>query len=235
MIDFPRIPSRILATARLLVIPLVAASFIACEDGGDADDGTAGRGDTTAAATMGGDADPVKRGEYLVTVMGGCIDCHTPFKMGAHGAEPDMTLLMSGHPESLKMPPPPDLGQGPWVWSASGTNTAFSGPWGVSYSMNLTPDTVTGIGNWTEEQIIAALRTGKHMGVSRPIMPPMPWQNLSRATEEDLKAIYAYLRSIPPIKNQVPDIVPPPGGMPGGAPAGGASGDTAAAAGDTTK
>jgi mono/diheme cytochrome c family protein len=153
--------------------------------------------------------DLVKRGEYLVTI-GGCHDCHTPFKMTERGPEPDMELMLSGHPEKLVMPPPPEP-VGPWIWSGAATNTAFAGPWGVSYAINLTPDEITGMGIWTEEMFINAMRTGKHFGTSRPIMPPMPWQNLSRATDEDLRAIYAYLRSIKPITNRVPEYQPPAG------------------------
>lgn len=153
----------------------------------------------------------VKRGQYLVR-LGGCNDCHTPFKMGPNGPEPDQSRLLSGHPETLKMPPPPKLGNGPWVWAAAGTNTAFAGPWGVSYTANLTPDRLTGIGIWDEKMFVKTLRTGRHWGVSRPILPPMPWQNIGQSTDEDLSAIYAYLRSLKPIRNQVPDpvIAPPP-------------------------
>lgn len=153
----------------------------------------------------------VARGAYLVTV-GGCNDCHTPFKLGPGGPEPDMSRELSGHPESLKMPPAPKLGNGPWVWAAAGTNTAFAGPWGVSYSANLTPDRLTGIGIWDEKMFIKTIRTGRHWGVSRPILPPMPWQNFAKMTDEDLSAVYAYLRSIKAVKNQVPDplIAPPP-------------------------
>ena len=150
----------------------------------------------------------IARGEYLVTV-GGCADCHTPLKMGANGPEPDMSRWLSGHPQQLKMPPAPKLEQGPWVWMGAGTNTAFAGPWGVSYAMNLTPDELTGIGIWTEEMFIKTLRTGKHWGEGRPIQPPMPWQNFSRMTDEDLKSVYAYLRSIPPVRNLVPDYQEP--------------------------
>ena len=153
----------------------------------------------------------VKRGEYLVNI-GGCNDCHTPFKMGPNGPEPDRTRLLSGHPEALQMPPAPKLPNGPWVWIGAGTNTAFAGPWGVSYAANLTPERLTGIGIWNEETFIRTIRTGRHWGVSRPILPPMPWQNVAGLTDSDLKAVFAYLRSIKPIKNQVPDAVlaPPP-------------------------
>jgi hypothetical protein len=56
---------------------------------------------------------------------------------------------------------------------------------------------------------VTALRTGRHMGVSRPIMPPMPWPAFRNASDDDLKAIYAYLRTIKPIVNHVPDYQPP--------------------------
>ena len=155
----------------------------------------------------------IKRGEYLVT-LGGCNDCHTPWKMGANGVpEPDMTRMLSGHPEGMKLPPPPKP-VGPWMIAATATNTAWAGPWGISYTMNLTPDENTGIGIWTEDIFIRTMRSGKHMGTSRPIMPPMPWFNYGKATDEDIKSVYAYLRSIPPIKNRVPDYEEPKGPPP---------------------
>ena len=151
-------------------------------------------------------AERVKRGEYLVTI-GSCDDCHTPWVMGPQGPHPDMTRRLSGHPADLVMPPPPKLPPGPWLWIGAGTNTAFAGPWGISYTRNLTPEEVSGLGIWTEEMFIKTMRTGRHMGVSRPILPPMPWQSLQKATDEDLKAIYAFLRTLKPIKNEVPDPI----------------------------
>jgi mono/diheme cytochrome c family protein len=151
---------------------------------------------------------PVERGQYLVTI-GGCNDCHTPMKMGPKGPEPDMTRMLSGHPQDAKLPPPPPAA-GPWM-VVGFPMTAWSGPWGVSYAANLTPDQNTGMGIWTEDIFIKAMRTGKHYGTSRPILPPMPWQDFGKMTDEDLKAVFAYLRSIPPVKNLVPDPVPPPG------------------------
>jgi hypothetical protein len=150
-------------------------------------------------------AQQIARGEYLVT-LGGCNDCHTPMKMGAKGPEPDMARMLSGHPASLVMPPAPKSA-GPWAWNGAITNTAFAGPWGVSYARNLTPDSVSGLGIWNEGMFIKTLRTGRHMGVSRPLLPPMPWFNYAKASDEDLKAIYAYLRSIKPVRNEVPDAV----------------------------
>lgn len=151
---------------------------------------------------------PVERGAYLVGMMG-CNDCHTPWKMGERGPEPDMTRALTGHPESFKMPPPPKLPEGPWLWMGGATNTAFAGPWGVSFAANLTPDPETGLGKWTEEQFIATLRTGRHLGIGRPVLPPMPWPMIGTGTDEDLKAIYAYLQSLEPVKNRVPQPIEP--------------------------
>src|SRR5688572_1508090 len=82
------------------------------------------------AAAQTADADAVKRGEYLVMGMG-CNDCHTPFVMGTNGPEPDMTRALSGHPQDLPITQPAALAE-PWAAASSMTNTAHSGPWGVS-------------------------------------------------------------------------------------------------------
>jgi mono/diheme cytochrome c family protein len=163
-----------------------------------------------AAAPKGGQGAAVKRGEYLVTI-GGCNDCHTPWKMGANGPEQDRSRMLSGHPQELVMPAAPQVSP-PWAGSMSGTFTAWAGPWGVSFAANLTPDPDTGLGRWTVESFVEAMRTGRHQGRGRPIMPPMPWQNVSLMTDADLKATFAYLRSIPAIKNRVPDPIPAEGG-----------------------
>jgi hypothetical protein len=153
--------------------------------------------------------DEVKRGAYLVQIMG-CDDCHTPHKMGPKGLEMDMSRRLTGHPADLKMPPAPELGKGPWVWAGAGTMTAFAGPWGVSFAANLTPDIETGHGSWTEKMFFDAMRTGRHLGKGRPILPPMPYWALSAATDQDLRAIFAFLKSLPPFKNKVPDALDPP-------------------------
>lgn len=151
--------------------------------------------------------DPVERGQYLVTI-GGCNDCHTPWVMGPEGPHPDPTRLLSGHPADLEMPPAP-AALGPWTWNGAGTNTAFAGPWGVSFAANLTPDENTGTGIWTEEIFINTIRTGRHWGQSRPLLPPMPWFNYREMTDDDLKAVFAYLRTLPPVYNPVPLPVAP--------------------------
>ena len=160
---------------------------------------------TTAAAvaSTGADPDKVARGKYLVTVAG-CNDCHTPWKMGANGPEPDMSRMLSGHPQGLTLPPPPKLPEGPWVVTAAATNTAWSGPWGVSFTANLTPDADTGLGKWTQRNFTETIRTGRHMGRGREILPPMPIPAYKNFNDQDLAAIFAYLQTIPAVKNKVP-------------------------------
>ena len=126
-----------------------------------------------------GDVARVARGKYLVTTSG-CNDCHMP-----------------------TLPP------GPWIAAASHTNTAHFGPWGVSFTANLTPDPETGLGKWSLATFSQTIRTGRHMGRGRKILPPMPIPMYRNFNDEDLAAIYAYLQSIPPIRNRVPEPLPP--------------------------
>jgi hypothetical protein len=163
---------------------------------------------TTQPAASATPPTAVDRGKYLVTI-GGCNDCHTTKKMTPNGPELDTTKLLAGHPADMQLPAPPaSAPNSPWAITTTPTLTAWSGPWGVSFAANLTPDK-TGLGDWTEEMFVKAIRTGKHMGSSRPILPPMPWQDLSAMTDDDLKAAFAYLRSIPPVVNRVPFPMPP--------------------------
>jgi hypothetical protein len=152
---------------------------------------------------------PVERGRMLV-IGGACHDCHTPKKMTPTGPQPDMTRMLSGHPESDKITAP-FKPQGSWTAATNDHLTAWGGPWGVSFAANLTPDQNTGMGIWTEEMFVMALKSGKHMGTSRAILPPMPWPWYGQLSDDDLKAIFAYLRSIPPISNHVPPPLGPDG------------------------
>jgi hypothetical protein len=161
-----------------------------------------------AAAPPSKNAVNAVRGKYLVYTSA-CMDCHTPFKMGPNGPEPDFSRHLSGHPEFLQMPPVPALPEGPWQIVAAGTNTAWSGPWGVSFTANLTPDQETGIGKWTVDDFKATIRTGRHMGRGRAILPPMPIPVYNNFTDSDLESIFAYLRTIPAVKNRVPEPRPP--------------------------
>ena len=152
----------------------------------------------------------IKRGSYLVTT-GGCDDCHTPKIFTDKGMELDMSRRLSGHPEDSKLPEINKVSLTPGNWlSFSPGLTAFIGPWGMTFSRNLTPDE-TGIKGWTEEVFVKALRTGKHMGMEmgRPIMPPMPWEGVGKNSDEDLHAIFTFLGSLKSIRNHVPEPVPP--------------------------
>lgn len=144
------------------------------------------------------------RGEYMIKVMD-CGACHTPWKVGPQGPHPDAAKLLSGHPGGSELPAPPPLPPGPWNVVTAG-NTAWAGPWGVSYATNLTPDEETGIGGWTEEMFIGSMRTGTHLGMGRDVLPPMP--HYPELTNDDLHAMFVYLTSIPAIKNRVPDPEP---------------------------
>jgi hypothetical protein len=148
-------------------------------------------------------------GEHLVIITG-CHDCHTPKKMSNHGPVLDSTLFLSGHPSDM---PRIDINREEIERKGllvSANLTEWVGPWGISFAANLTPDP-TGIGNWTEDQFIYALREGKAKGIpgSRSLLPPMPWEMFRHMTDNELNAIFAYLKSIKPINNLVPQPVPP--------------------------
>jgi mono/diheme cytochrome c family protein len=122
------------------------------------------------------DRKAVERGKYLVT-LGGCMDCHTP---GYFFGKPDLARFLGGSEVGFEIP---GLG-------------VFHGP-------NLTPDKETGLGTWSEQDIVAALTTGRRPD-GRELAPIMPWRALASLTPTDAKAIAAYLKSLPPVRNKVP-------------------------------
>jgi hypothetical protein len=152
-------------------------------------------------------AEKIARGKYLVTTSG-CHDCHTPWVLGPKGPEPDMTRALSGHPQDMVLPPPPKV-EAPWVMTAAATNTAWAGPWGISYTANLTPDPETGLGKWTLRNFVETIRTGRHMGRGREVLPPMPVQVYRNWTDADFEAVFSYLQTVPAIRNRVPEPLPP--------------------------
>jgi len=157
----------------------------------------------------GGFDSQVKWGEHLVTI-GGCHDCHTPKKMTPMGPQIDSTLFFAGH---MAGSPEPDVNRKEMQDKGlvvTGDLTTWVGPWGISYTANLTSDE-TGTGNWTEEQFMRALREGKSKGLpdARPLLPPMPWEMYRHMTDDEIKAIFAYLKTTKPIRNVVPAPVPP--------------------------
>lgn len=169
---------------------------------------------TTATSKNGGFASQIAWGRHLI-MTSGCSDCHTPKKMTKMGPVPDTSRFLSGYPANR---PLPDID--PAMVESKGIGittdeTFWIGPWGISYSANLTPDE-TGLGNWTEAQFMRAIRLGKYMDnkTGRHLLPPMPWQEMSKyMSDEELKAIFAYLKSIKPVHNVVPAAVAPAGRM----------------------
>jgi len=145
----------------------------------------------------------VERGKYLVGITG-CHDCHSP-KLNA-ALEPDMTRPLSGRPSTTPVPAATKT-----EIHASLDFTAFGGPWGQTVAANLTPDATTGIGTrYNEAQFIVAMRTGKRPN-GTTMQPPMPNVVYQNMTDDDLKAIFAYLKTIKPIRNAVYAGVTPAG------------------------
>ncbi len=139
------------------------------------------------AATASAPSDTtVQHGQYLVETIG-CGHCHTP---GGIYGEPDPTRLLSG------------------------SEVGWKGRWGVSYPRNLTPDSATGIGKWTEADIVKTIRELKRPDGS-VLHLPMPWVHFVHLTEGDATAIAKYLKSIPPVSHHVPDYVAPGGKVTG--------------------
>lgn len=161
------------------------------------------------AKRFGGFPDEISYGKHLV-IVAGCNDCHTPKKMTPMGPVPDTSLLLSGHPAAMPAPHIDRREVESKGLAVTNDLTAWVGPWGISYAANLTPDE-TGIGHWSEAQFVRAIREGKWKGLenSRPLLPPMPWQELGQLKDEELKAIFAYLKSLRPVKNLVPPPAPP--------------------------
>jgi len=122
----------------------------------------------------------IARGKQI-SYTSACHDCHTPG--GLYGAPDSMRTL-------------------------SGSELGWEGPWGVSFPRNLTPDMETGIGSWSEDDIVTAIRTGVRPDHT-PLMPPMPWPMYAHMSDEDAHALAAYLKSLPPVRHKAPDKIPP--------------------------
>ena len=165
-----------------------------------------------ASCVYGGYANQTDWGKHLATTLG-CGDCHTPKKMTAQGPADDSSLLFAGHLSQL---PAPVISTAELAQGVAATNdlTAWLGAWGTSYAANITPDS-TGIGNWKEEQFITCIRQGLYKGLvgTRPIMPPMPIYSYRNLTDDELKALFAFLKTIRPVHNVVAEYQPPAGAM----------------------
>lgn len=199
-----------LSTITVILLSLVIFIFSQCNQGENKSNENMSQNDTAVSANSnGGFESQVKWGEHLITI-GGCNDCHTPKKMTPMGPDNDSSLLLSGHPANM---PPPDVDRKAMEskgYAITQTLTAWVGPWGISYAANLTSDS-SGIGDWNEDRFILCLREGKWEGLagSRQLLPPMPWAGIKLMSDDELKAIFAYLKSTKPIKNIVPVAAAP--------------------------
>ena len=145
----------------------------------------------------------IEHGRQLVTI-GGCNDCHTPVKLDPKLGlpVPQVERALSGHPQGAPGPSSPLVASDLAVFGP--TATSFRIPFGTAYAANLTPDRETGLGAWNETMFIQTMRNGRHLGAGRPILPPMPWPGVRQQSDADLRAMFAYLQSLPPIHNSVP-------------------------------
>ncbi|MES2829508.1 MAG: c-type cytochrome [Bacteroidota bacterium] len=182
--------------------------FIGCSEN-KSSESTVTSTDAVEKPNFGGYETQVKFGEHLVTI-GGCNDCHTPKKMTPMGPVDDSTLMLSGHPEKLPAANVDRKEMESKGLIVTADFTSWTGPWGISYSANLTPDE-TGTGNWTENQFLYALKNSISKGLagSRPLMPPMSMMPVKHMTDDEMKAIFAYLKTIRPIKNNSVQPTPP--------------------------
>lgn len=156
------------------------------------------------------------RGKELV-IEGNCDYCHTPLIETEEGPVPDMKRRLSGHPQDAEIPKLPDaeIDSPEWIeFLGTLDTTEWAGPSGIVFSKNITPDPETGIGKWTEEIFIETMRSGKHIDLRRGILPPMPWEDYGKLSDDDLKAVFAYLMTLPPVRNAVPKPVPMPAKRP---------------------
>ena len=193
-------------------ILICAAIITACNDEARTEPNDSNASALQPVVMFGGFENQVKWGEHIVLISG-CNDCHTPKKMGPNGPEPDMSLMLSGHPAQMPPPPVEQAEAAKRGIAVTQDLTAWVGAWGITYAVNLTPDS-TGLGGWKEDQFMKALTEGKWMGLenTRPIMPPMPVEAFKNFSNDEIKAVFAYLKSIPAIHNIVPQAVlaPPP-------------------------
>ena len=154
----------------------------------------------------------IDRGKELV-MEGKCDYCHTPLIETKEGPLPDMKRRLSGHPQDAEIPKIPDaeIDSPEWIeFLGTLDTTEWAGPWGIVFSKNITPDPETGIGKWTEDIFIGTMRSGKHIDLKRAILPPMPWEDYGKLSDDDLKAMFAYIMTLPPVRNAVPKPVPMP-------------------------
>jgi len=153
----------------------------------------------------------IERGKMLVE-LGGCSQCHTPKIKTPLGYKPDKDRFLSGFPQDQELPDLPyaEIVAGETEKTFYTTDaTVWVGRWGVSFAANLTPDPETGIGNWNENDFINIFRQKRHFGQDSQVSSPMPLNVYSQLGFFELRSIFVYLQTIPPVSNDVPTRIPP--------------------------
>jgi hypothetical protein len=195
---------------QMIAIALAVGAILLSQCRQETSSPTTSAGHTPQTQAYAGFESQVKWGEHLITVSA-CHDCHTPKIITAEGMMLlDSSRLLSGHPAGM---PAPQVDRAELERKGQTTTdmlTAWVGPWGISYAANLSSDD-TGTGTWSEAQFMTAIRKGKFKGLegSRQLLPPMPWEVYRYMTDDELKAIFAYLKSTKPVRNVVPAPEPP--------------------------
>ncbi len=186
---------KLVQTLRFPLFLLACVIFIQCAENSGA----------LNEAPIQSEMDMLERGKYLVEILG-CHDCHSPKRLGPQGPEIIPELHLSGYPSDRPVGKilPGLMDQNDWILFGS-DGTAAAGPWGISFAANITSDE-SGIGSWTYDQFKIALTQGKYKGLAngRPLLPPMPWFNYSEMKDDDIQAIFQYLKSTPAVRNLVP-------------------------------
>ena len=190
---------RIIFISAAFIVSVSIAVFVSCNSA----EGNSGKSNNGNEKL-----EQIKRGEYLVNSIG-CDDCHSPKKMGPMGPEIIAETRFGGYPGKRPIQKADtSVVNGGWMLFGADLTSAV-GPWGMSFAANISSD-ATGIGNWKEAQFIKAIREGKSKGLdgNRSLLPPMPWFVYKNMTDDDLKAIFAYLQSTKPVHNVVPQPRP---------------------------
>lgn len=181
------IGSKVVCGLSLSAAALVVAVAAAPRAGGESSEGP--------AQLQPASASQIARGRYLVSIIG-CTDCHTPHD---EQGQPMEGRFLTGHPTGATLPQwDPSMMEKGVLVAIAPTFTAFAGPFGVSIAPNLTPDRETGIGKLSADELVKSWRTGMHWELDRPVLPPMPVQVYKNMTEQDIRAIHAYLMTLPP-------------------------------------
>ncbi len=186
----------ILTVSSLVILALVSAVAISCHQ--------------NPAKEIAYSPERIEIGQAVVEGWN-CTFCHSPQIQGPDGKFiADPKRFMSGHPSDEELPTVPDMVMTSPEWMEFLDNldsTVWATDNLIVFSANLTPDDETGIGTWSETEFVETIREGRHKGIERRIKYPMPWQELSELSNEELLSVYEYLMTLEPVDNKVPPSI----------------------------